>query len=100
MIFQLFELFQGAILCVLLRHSQHVCYAESAVYVLQMFCFIRLHFDILLSIVMKATEWKTLLEDICQRNEIHMESGFNQNQTLVCLYTERETESNPHLIDY
>lgn len=68
---------------------------ESAVYVLQMFCFIRLHFDILLSIVMKATEWKTLLEDICQRNEINMESGFNQNQTLVCLYTSRELIKPP-----
>lgn len=62
---------------------------ESAAYVLQMFCFIIAHFDISLSIVMKAAGWKTLLEDICQRNEIHMESGSNQNQTLVCLYTER-----------
>lgn len=68
---------------------------ESAAYVLQMFYFIWLHFDILLSIVMKATEWKTLLEDICQRNEIHMESGFNQHQTLVCLYTERDWIKSP-----
>lgn len=62
----------------------------SAVYVSQMFCFIQLHFDILLSIVMKATEWETLLEDICQRDEIHMGSGFNQNQTVVCLCTEKD----------
>lgn len=31
---------------------------------------------------------ETLLEDICF---IHMESGFNQNQILVCWYTERES---------
>ncbi len=55
------ETIQGAILfcCVILN----MYVMESAVYVLQMFCVIQLHFDILLSIVMKATEWKTLLED-------------------------------------
>lgn len=58
--------------------------------VLQMFCRSLPHFDILLSIVIKATEWKTLLEDICQRNEINVESGSNQNQTLVCLFAERD----------
>lgn len=39
---------------------------------------------------MKATEWKTLFKDICQRNEIQLKSGFNQNLTLVCLCTKRE----------
>lgn len=61
-------------------------------YVLQMFRVILQHFDILLSIVMKATEWKTLLEDICQRNRIHMKPGFNQSQTVVCLFTKRRRE--------
>lgn len=61
----------------------------SAVYVLQMFCFIRLHFDILLSIVTKATEWKTLLEDICQKNEIHMDLWI-QSESNSCLFVHRE----------
>lgn len=77
-----------------------VCILHSAVYVLQMFHVILQHFDILLSIVMKATEWKTLLEGICQKKRIHMYPGFNQSQTVVCLLTKRESESNPHLIDY
>lgn len=72
-----------------------VCILHSAVYVLQMFHVILQHFDILLSIVMKATEWKTLLEGICQRNRIHMNPGFNHSQTVVCLFTERERIKPP-----
>lgn len=61
---------------------------ESAAYPLQMFFFIKTHFDIFFRIVKNSHKMETLLEDICF---IHMESGFNQNQILVCWYTERES---------
>lgn len=81
------------------RHSRHVCYGESAVNVLQMFRLIRLHFDIFLGIVMKAAEWKTLLEDICQRTTSTWNLDAIRIEPLfVC--APRETESNRHLIDY
>ena len=51
--------------------------------------FIQLLFEMmLLSNVMKTTKLKTLLENICQRNDIHMESVFNEDQVMVCLHTE------------
>lgn len=76
--------FKGTILSVLL----HMYAIETAVCAVHR-CFVLANRSliVLLSIVMKATKWKTLLEDICQRNDIHMESGSNQNQIHVCLYT-------------
>ena len=76
---------------------------ERAVNVLQMFCLSRLHFDILLGIVMKAAEWKTLLEDICRRTTSTWNLDAITKRALVCLCTERNWIKPPSdwlLIDF
>lgn len=71
---------------------------KSAVYVLQIFCFILLHFDILLSAAMKATEWKHFWKIFVRE----MRSARNLDSIFKFLFicTTRKTESNLHLIDY
>lgn len=70
---------------------------KSAVYVLQMFRFILLHFDILLSAVIKATEWKHFWKIFVRE----MRSAWNLDSIFKYLFIcTRKTESNLHLIDY
>lgn len=59
---------------------------ESAAYPLQMFFFIKTHFDILFRIAKKKPQNGNIIgRYLSGGNCIHMESGFNQNQILVLL---------------
>lgn len=66
---------------------------ESGAYPLQMFFFIKTHFDIFFRIAKKKKpqNGNIIGNYLSGGNCIHMESGFNQNQILVCWYTERES---------
>lgn len=77
-------------------HSQHL-YCEK-MHVTQMLCFILVHFDILLSTVMKATEWKHFWKRFVRE----MRSAWNLDSIFKFLFvcTPREAESDLHLIDY
>lgn len=71
---------------------------ESAAYPLQMFFFIKTHFDILFRIAKKSHKMETLLETICQGEILSTWNLDSIRMKFLFVSTLKENQSNFNLI--